>query len=114
VLLALSTALEQNDPARFLAQFDPEHCRDYPALQDNVVALLAQYEVASSVALLAETRDGDGYDLKLDWLLHLRPAAGGPASQRRRALRCRIHRRGRNWKVTALEPASFFAAVEPK
>jgi hypothetical protein len=113
LLLALSAALEEGNAARFLGYIDKGTCREYLALETNVVALVAQYDIGSSVGLVTETRDGEAVDLKLDWLLRLRPSGGGAAVERRRELRARLEPRGKNksWKVTALEPASFFSAV---
>ena len=113
LVLALSAALEEGNAARFLGYIDKERCREYLALEANVVALVAQYDVGSSVGITTETRDGEAVDLKLDWLLRLRPSGGGVAVERRAELRARLEPRGKNksWKVTALEPASFFSAV---
>lgn len=111
LLLALSAALEEGNAARFLSYLDKQKCPDYAALERNVVALVAQYDVGSSVGVVTETQDGDAVELKLDWLLRLRPSGGGATAERRAQLRCRLETRGKNWKVTALEPASFFSAV---
>ena len=111
LVLALSAALEEGNAARFLAQIDKQKCPDYGMLEANVVALVAQYEVGSSVGVVTETRDGEARELKLDWLLRLRPSGGGATTERRGQMRCRLESRGKNWKVTALGPASFFSAV---
>lgn len=112
LLLTLSAALEEGNAPRFLAQVDRDRCPEYAALENNVVALLAQNAVGSSIGVIEQTRHGETYDLKLDWLLHLRPAGGdGPAERRRQDVRCRIERRGKRWKVTALEPVAFFTAI---
>jgi len=114
VLLGLSAALEEGNAARFLSQIDKKLCPNYGALEANVVALVSQYEIGSSVGVIDQAGDGDAVELKLDWLLRLRPAAGGAAWERKSRLRCRLERRGKQWKVTALEPASFFSAIEAR
>ena len=113
LLLALTAALEEGNAARFLGYIDKGTCPEYATLETNVVALVAQYDVGSSVGIVTETRDGEAVDLKLDWLLRLHPSGGGPAFERRAELRARLEPRGKNksWKVTALEPVSFFSAV---
>ena len=109
LLLALSTALEQGNAARFLSSVDRDRCPDYAALEDNVIALTAQNEVGSSVGVLEQSRNGESYELKLDWLLQLRPASReGPAQTRRQVVNCRIERIGKRMKITALAPAAFF------
>jgi hypothetical protein len=114
VLLELSAALEDRNAARFLGQIDRRRFRDYEVLETNVVALVAQYDVGSSVDVVEENRTGEAVELKLDWLLRLRPASGGPTMERKQQVRCRLERRGKAWKVTALEPVSFFSAVIPR
>jgi hypothetical protein len=111
VLLDLSAALEEGSAAAFLARVDKNRCPDYDRLESNIVALTAQFRVGSSVNVVEQTRDGQAIEAKLDWLLRLRPKGGGPASERRHQLRCRLERRGKAWKVTALAPASFFSAI---
>ncbi len=109
LLSGLSLALQDGNAARFLVHVDRARFREYAALENKVVALLAQYEVGSSVELLEQVEDRDGRELKLDWILRLRPASGeGPAVERRRQVRCRLEPRGKIWKVTALEPMGFF------
>ncbi len=113
LLLALSTSLEDGRAARFLAQIDRQRVARYAALQPNVVALLAQNEVASSIELLEEKPDGEAYDLKLDWRLEMRPAGSlGRLVARREQVRCRVARVGKRWNVVALEPVEFFRAPE--
>lgn len=109
LLRTLSIALSDGSAVRFLAQVDGKNWPGYAALQQNVAALVAQNDVGSSVDLIETSSSGEGYDLRLDWLLQLRPAAGeGAAQTRRRELRCRVERRGSRWKVTRIEPVEFF------
>lgn len=109
VLLEMSSALEENNAARFLDQVDHRRCPDYAALEDNVVAMMAQDDVGSSVGVIEQAKKGDGYELKLDWLLELKPSGGGAAAERRHAtVTCRIEPSGKRWKVTLLAPVSFF------
>jgi len=35
-------------------------------------------------------------------------SANGKMETRRRLLKCRVERQGRQWKITALEPLEFF------
>ena len=109
MLLELSSALEDGNAARFLDQVDSRRCPDYAALENNVVALAAQYEIGSSIGVIEQTKRGDGYELKLDWMLQLKPAGGaGPAQRRHGNVTCRIESAGKRWKVTALGPVAFF------
>jgi len=108
VLLNLSTSLQEGNAARFLDQVDRKRFSNYAALEDNVVAMTAQDEVASSIGVLDQSRNGDIYELKLDWLIQLkRTGSEGPAERRRDTLTCRIEHLGKRWRVTALAPVSF-------
>lgn len=109
LLRALSDALADGNAVRFLAQVDGESWPGYAALRGNVVALVAQNEVGSSVDLIESTRSGEAFEVRLDWLLQLRPASGdGPTETRRTDLRARLERRGQRWKLVEIEPVSFF------
>lgn len=108
VLLNLTTSLQERNAALFLDQVDRKRFSNYTALEDNVVAMTVQDDVASSIGILEQSRNGDVYELKLDWLIQLKRAAGeGPAERRRETVTCRIERLGKRWKVTALAPVSF-------
>jgi len=112
VLLDLSNSLQEGNAARFLDQVDRKRFANYAALEDNVVAMTAQDEVASSIGVLEQSRTGDVFELKLDWLIQLKRASnGGPAERRRETVTCRIERMGKRWKLTALSPVSFFRAM---
>ena len=75
----------------------------------NIVALVAQNEIASSVGVIEQSRDGEAFVLKLDWILQMKPASGaGPARDRRDVVTCRVERSGKRWKVISLEPVAFF------
>ena len=108
VLLSLSTSLQDRNAAGFLDQVDRKRFSNYGALEDNVVAMTAQDEVASSIGILEQSRNGDIFELKLDWFLQLkRTGTEGPAERRRETVTCRIQHLGKRWKVTALAPLSF-------
>ena len=109
VLLELSAALEDGNAARFLDLIDRKRCPDYARLESNVVALVTQNEIGSSVGVIEQTRSGEAFELKLDWILQLKPASGaGPAQRRRETVTCRLEPSGKRWKVTALAPVDFF------
>ncbi len=108
LLLDLSTSLQEGNAARFLSYID-RRLQDYAVLEDEVVAMTAQDEVASSVAVLEQQKTGGGYELRLDWLLELKTISGDkPAERRRSEVICRIERSGKQWKISALAPVTFF------
>ena len=80
---------------------------DYQTLQDNVVALVAQNDLASSIEVLKEEGDEKRRAVELDWFLEIRShEIHGPFERRRKIVKCRLERDKKKWKIVALEPAS--------
>jgi len=105
----LAEALSRASAPGFLRHFD-RRMAAYAQLERDVVALLNQFEVASSVEVREEQGDSRERSVEVDWMLELRSlAATGPSERRRATLKATLSRRGRAWQITALEPAAFFA-----
>ena len=105
----LAEALSTSSAAEFLRRFD-RRMPAYARLERDVVALLNQFEVSSSVELGEDKGDGRERTVEVDWMLELRSLAPtGPTLRRRATLRVTLVRRGKAWQITALEPADFFA-----
>jgi hypothetical protein len=95
-------ALANNDPRTFMAKFD----RDLPGyvlLRDEIEGLLAAHEVGSTIEVVNDEGDGQRRALQLDWLLSITDLG-----LRRQIVKCKIERRGREWKITQFEPIQFF------
>src|SRR5579863_7716407 len=109
VFTSAAEGLINDDSASFLDQVD----RDMPAyavLQDNVKGLLATYDVGSTIEEITDQGDDRKRTVELDWLLILKQkgAANSPQLTRRQVVKCTVERRGKQWKITALEPIDFF------
>ena len=102
-------ALASDDANAFLAKFD-RNMAGYAALRDEVVGLLAAHDVGSTIEVVNDEGDGQRRSLDLDWLLVIseKNSANGTNETRRKVLKCRIERHGKQWKITALEPLEFF------
>ena len=102
-------ALANDDANTFLATFDP-NMAGYAVFRDEIVGLLAAHDVGSTIEVVNDEGDDQKRSLDLDWLLVIseKNAANGKKETRRRVLKCRIERQGKQWKITALEPADFF------
>jgi hypothetical protein len=102
-------ALANDDANAFLAKFD-RNMAEYAALRDEVVGLLAAHDVGSTIEVVNDDGDNQRRSLDLDWLLVIseKNSDSGKKETRRRVLKCRIERQGKQWKVTALEPVEFF------
>jgi hypothetical protein len=105
----MAEALSTGSPAGFLRPFDRQ-MPGYPRLEASIFALLNQFEVASSVELVEEQGDGQRRALELDWMLEIRSQApAGSMERRRETVKATLERRGKSWRITALEPVEFFA-----
>jgi hypothetical protein len=82
--------------------------RDFPhreALRDSLASLTAAYDLSSSV----EVRTGDADRLEVDWYLSGRSKTGNAvAFQRREILTLSLTRAGKFWRISRLEPLTFF------
>lgn len=72
-------------------------------LRSEVEALVAAGHVGSAIEFVTDEGDESKRMMELDWLLEV---DGRPP--RRQILKCTIERRGKKWKITALEPLEFF------
>src|ERR1700720_3646981 len=102
-------ALANDDANAFLAKFD-RNMAGYAEFRDEIVGLLAAHDVGSTIEVVNDEGDEQKRALDLDWLLVIseKNSGNGQNETRRRVLRCRIERQGKQWKITALEPIDFF------
>ena len=108
-LTRVAAALSQGNLTEFLDAFD-RSMAGYQMLGANVAALLGQYEVQSSIELLREEAGGEAWMVELDWFLQLEEQRdAGAVTRRRERVHCRLAKRGKKWKITAIEPLAFFA-----
>ncbi|MBZ5575719.1 MAG: hypothetical protein LAP40_04065 [Acidobacteriia bacterium] len=105
----LAAALSSGNAAQFLSYFDRE-MPGYAALATDVAALVLQADVHSSIELLSNEGNDAARTVELDWYLQIveQQDAGG-STQRRERIRCRLVKQRNRWKISALEPLSFFA-----
>jgi hypothetical protein len=104
-----ASALSEGNTQAFLAGFDPS-MPGYEMLRMNVSALLEQNQVQSSIELLSEEAIGGMRTVDLDWFLQIvEQQDTGGLTRRRERVRCRVAKQGKKWRITALEPISFFA-----
>jgi ribosomal protein L21 len=82
----------------------------YAVLQENVKGLLATYNVGATIEEITDDGNDQKRTVALDWLLILtqKGAINGPQQTRRQIVKCTVERRGKQWKITALEPMDLF------
>jgi hypothetical protein len=109
VFTSAAEGLISDDPASFLDRFD-RNMAGYAALQENVTGLLAAYKVGATIEEITDQGDDRKRTVELDWLLIFsqKGATNSPQQTRRQVVKCTVERRGKNWKITALEPVDFF------
>ena len=94
-------ALANQEPSVFLEAFDPD-MPGYAKLREEIEALVAE-DVASTVEVVRDEGDDRARRFEMDWLIKI-----GRRQSRRAILKCSVERRGKKWKITALEPVEFF------
>jgi len=109
LLTRVASALSQGNLTEFLDTFDRSR-PGYQTLEANATALLRRYEVQSSIEVLGEETSDAARTVELDWFLQLEEQRdAGAVTRRRERVHCRLEKRGKKWKITAIEPLAFFA-----
>ncbi|MDP9113146.1 MAG: hypothetical protein M3O20_05635 [Acidobacteriota bacterium] len=109
VFSAAAEALTNDDSAAFLDHFD-RGMPDYAALRENIEGLLAAYEVGSTIEVITDEGTDEKRMVALDWLLVTseKNALSGNPQTRRSIVKCTLERQGKQWRITALDPITFF------
>jgi hypothetical protein len=103
VLRNVSEALANRDTDAFLDQFD-RRMPHYDALHGEIENLFAMtQEIGSTIDIITDEGDEQKRTMELDWLLKI-----DNAEPRRRIVKCRLEKQGKNWRITALEPVELF------
>jgi hypothetical protein len=105
---SMASALSENNAPGFLEAFD-KAMPGYDHLHEAIPALLDQGEITSSVEPLRDEGDETKRTVDLDWYLEIHnPDAAAPVIRRREVIHCRMEKQGKHWRVTSLDPVSFF------
>jgi hypothetical protein len=108
LIASMTAALSNNNAPGFLEALD-KAMPGYDRLREAIPALLDQGDIASSVQPLRDDGDDTKRSLELDWYLEIRnPDENAPVIRRREVIRCRVEKRGKHWRITSLDPLSFF------
>ena len=105
----IAASLSAGNVPRFLSAFDPA-MPGYAALRANVTALIAQGEIQSSIDPLENQGDATRRSVEWQWTMRIRRGQDATASVlREQAVKTTVEKRGAKWRVTQLDPVSFFA-----
>jgi hypothetical protein len=95
-------ALADGDARAFMGKFDRD-MHGYAGLRAEIEGLLAAHEVGSTIEVVNDDGDNQKRTLELDWLLSVTGVG-----LRRQIVKCKIERRGKEWRITAIDPIEFF------
>lgn len=97
----LASALSTGDVEGFLKPFD-RRMPNFAKLRENVSALMARFEITSSI----ELSRADSTKVELDWYLELRgKEAAGVAERRRQIITAIVEKK----RIRSIAPLEFFA-----
>jgi hypothetical protein len=108
LIASMTAALSDNNAPGFLKALD-KAMPGYDHLHEAIPELLGQGDIVSSVQPLRDEGDETKRSLDLDWYLEIRnPDETAPVIRRREVIHCRVEKRGARWRITSLDPISFF------
>jgi len=108
LIASMTAALSDNNAPGFLKALD-KATPGYDHLREAIPALLAQGDIASSIQPLRDDGDETRRNVDLDWYLEIRnPNETAPVIRRRQVIRCTVEKRNGHWRITSLDPLSFF------
>jgi hypothetical protein len=108
-IASMAAALNDNNAPGFLTAVD-KAMPGYDQLREAIPALLQQGDINSSVEPLRNDGDETKRALDLDWYLeiHNPDDETAPLIRRREVIHCRVEKQGKHWRITSLNPLSFF------
>ncbi len=107
----MAAALSDSKAAEFMKAF-ARNMPNYEDLSNNLEALLASYELHSSIELLNEEGDSVVRAVELDWFLQIvEKQDTGAVVRRREQVHCRLIKQKKKWLITSFQPLSLFKPV---
>ncbi|HYZ83252.1 MAG TPA: hypothetical protein VE621_02555 [Bryobacteraceae bacterium] len=103
----LAAALSDSQPGAFLGAFEPG-MQDFNVLSGHIVALTEQAVVASSVAVLAATKE----DCLVDWEMNINARVTHVSQFVRRRDRVRVVYGSKKNKLRSIGPVEFFRPLD--
>lgn len=108
VIASMAAALSNNNAPGFLQSLD-KGMPGYDRLALAIPALLAQGDIVSSVEPVRDEGDEVKRSIDLDWYMEIRnPDETAPVIRRREVIHCRVEKQGKHWRITSLDPLTFF------
>ncbi len=105
----IASELSANNPMVFLESVDHD-MPHFEELQKHLMALTDQADVANSLDGVSDEGDDTHRTEELDWFMQIvSKSESRPVEQRRAVVKFRLERRGKKWKIVAIDPLDFFA-----
>jgi hypothetical protein len=105
----IAAELSADNPMVFLEAVDHDmpHFQDF---QSDLMALTGQADVANSLDVVSDQGDETHRTEELDWFMQIvSKSESRPVEQRRAVVKFRLERRGKKWKIVAIDQLHFFA-----
>ena len=104
----IAAGLSDDDPAIFVEAIDPNMPR-FRDLRAELTALAGEANLTNSIEVMSDTGDDTHRDEEVDWLLEIVSKSDSHTVERRhKALKFRLERKGKKWKIVGLDPLDFF------
>ena len=108
LIASMTAALSDDDAPAFLKELD-KSMPGYDRIEHAIPELLDQGPIACSVQPLTDAGDDSRRTLDLDWYMEIRNVSEtAPIVRRRGIIHFRIEKHDKHWRVTSLDPVSFF------
>jgi len=108
---SMASGLSDANPGDFLRAIDPS-MPGYDRLAANIRALATENAVSNSLEITSQKGDERAQEVELQWLLEIKGIGeSGIAVTREGTVKCKLERQKKKWRIVALEPVSFFAAL---
>jgi hypothetical protein len=109
---AVAAALAGGRAEGAIEPFDRE-MQGYDLLRRYFHALAEAFDTSSSVDVAEFEESAGKAEIRLRWLLRVtRPGMAMRLTDREQQVKAKLERRGKKWRVTALDPVEFFRPPE--
>jgi hypothetical protein len=108
VFASMAAALSDDNVPGFMKEFDRQ-MSGYDDLKRQITAMLLDSEISSEIEPLKDEGTGTKRTVDVDWYLELHSRSPeGPTRRRRKIVHCELQLEGKHWRITSLDPMSFF------
>ncbi|HEY3739140.1 MAG TPA: hypothetical protein VGL53_04810 [Bryobacteraceae bacterium] len=112
VVATMAAALAEPNEYAFMKPI-AKSVAEHGYLELQVRALVHTNDVVSSISPVTNEGDDKQRTLEVDWYMQIHPQAPGRSLiERRENIKLTMVKAGKHWMITAISPATFFAAPD--